>query len=675
MDFRSLILNLLGALGDLAFQKFPSKAPVNSGLSPGREWVMGFRVKVIRALWLAMLVPALGAPGDPGETAMRFLEKTRDRQLNLEPGGDTALAPQTSPAKRREIARRLERLADDLGSDPLEAGPVKLDGEMAGVLIRKDDGFDPASLRVFSIALVKRGDIWVAAPVPSSFENTGLGYSVDLRQRAAALQDWMLRQQVLDLASLRDQAAERLRQNIEKSLPTEILRKLDSKQAAARFIDACARRNLPEILGLLGGLSANPPDDWPARLKSATAAVRAAEPKRPWRLLISNNLLRVPVHHEENAGQALVSVACLDPVSSGNRPVTPRIALVHLEISKSADGLWRVDPPARFFQEPSENDEPQDDSLDNDLLAAFPEKLAGVYPPAPERTARQASEKLLERLRDGDFPSLVSLIQPGGNSAEPCIRAARTWWAMHEPGGIRRLIPLGFKEDARTAAAVCQLFSTRSPDRQDLRIFHFEKSSDGWLWTPQPLPESEEALRDWANAESSDWQVRLLADCVELENLPDSGAPSEAEARAVIDSWLKATADGDVSAALRLTARLNTPKSETNVLRNLGYEMTGIRKTDEPPAITGVQRGGIWTAVGVRGATEDKPAHPLYPVVITPAGPRILIEIDLIASQNRTRDFLNRTALDRLRDLPKAAAELKELFQKHQAGITEAASP
>ncbi len=637
---------------------------------------MGFRVRMICALWLSLLVCALGNPGDPGAAAIRFLEKTRSGKINLEPGGDTALTPQTSAAKRREIARRIERLADDLGSDPLEAGPVKLDGEMAAVLIRKNDGFDPSSEQVFAIAMVKRGDAWVAAPVPASFENTGLGYSADLRQRADALQDWMLRQQVFELETLRDQSADRLRQNIEKSLPAETLRKLDSKQVAARFIDACARRSLPEILGLLGGLSANLPDDWPSRLKAATAALRAPEPKRPWHLLVSKNVLRVPLHHEEEEDQALVSLACLDAVGGGgNRPVTPRIELVHLEISKSADGLWCVDLPERFFQEPSGNDEPQDDSLDSDLLAAFPGKLAEVYPPAPEPTARQASEKLLGSLQTGEFPTLARLIQPGGNSGEPCIRAARAWWALREPGGTRRLIPLAFKEDAHTAAAVCQLFSVRSPDRLDLRIFHFKKSDVGWLWTPQPQPESEEALRDWANKESSDWQDRLLADCVELENLPESGAPSEAEARAVVEAWLKAIAAGDVSTALRLTARLKNPDSRTTVLRNLGYEMTGIRKNDEPPAITGVLRGGIWTAVGVRGAAKDKPAHPIYPVVSTPAGPRILIEIDLIASQNRTRDFLNRTALDRLRDLPKAAAVLKELFQKHQTGITEAAAP
>lgn len=638
---------------------------------------MGSRVRAISALWLAMLVSALGFPGDPGEAALRFLEKTRARQLNLEPGSDTALSPQTSAAKRQQIARRLDRLAGDLGDDPLAVGPVKEDGEVAGVLIHKSGGFDAASQRVFAIALVRRGETWVAAPLPASFENTGLGYSGEIRQSAAALQDWMLREQVLFLAKLRDQSADRLRLSIEKSLPAKTLRSFDSKQAAMRFFDACARQNLPEMLGLLGGLDASPPDDWALRVKSATSAARSKDVKQPWRLLVSNNILRVPVRHEEDDGQALLSVACLDPDGNDGHSPAPRIALVHLEIAKSADGFWRVTPPPRFFREAAEDEEPEDELLDADLLDAFPAKLAEIYPPAPQHTARQAFETLLERLQNGGLPDVVRLMQPSGNSHESCIRATRMWQILHESGGLRRIIPLGFKEDARTAAAVCHLFSARSPDRLDLRIFHFEKSDAGWLWTPQAPRESENALREWADGESDDWQGRLLENCVVLENPPESGAPSEAEARAVVESWLKAIAAGDVSAALRLTARLKNPDSKATVLRNLGYEMTGCRKNDGPPAITGVHRGGIWTAVGVRSAADDgKPAHPFYPVVGTPAGPRILIEIDLFASKNRSREFLNRTALDRLRHLaPGVATELKELFSKHQSASTEAAKP
>ncbi|RPJ35150.1 MAG: hypothetical protein EHM17_03895 [Verrucomicrobiaceae bacterium] len=634
-------------------------------------------MRAISALWLAMAVSASGVPGDPGETALRFLEKVRSRQLNLEPGGDTALAPQTSEPKRREIARRLSRMADDLGGDPLEVGAVHIDGGLAGVLVRKTDGFDPSHMQVFPIAVVKRGETWAAAPVPASFENTGFGYDEALRQRLAALQDWMLREQVLDLATLRDQSNERMRRNIEKALPAETLRTLDSQQAAGRFASACARRNLPEILALLGGLSATLPEDWPLRLKAAEAAVRAADPRRPWHLLMAENVLRVPVYHEEEDGEALVSIACLDPAGSGPQSATLQVEVIHLALAKTAEGFWRVDPPEDFLWDPGENEAPTDDDLDYDLADAFAGKLAGLDPPVPEPSARQAMEALLHRLQDGEFAAAVRLIHPSVEAGNhPYLRVARLWQFLRAPGAIHRAIPLSFQENGDRATAICQFFSARSPDRFDPRVLNFQKTAEGWLW----IIKGGEATEAWARAEikrlEETWQDRLLADCPVIENLADSGSPGEAEARAVVEAWLVATASGDVPAALRLTARLGMPDSKSAVLRNLGYEMTGSQHHSGPPAITGVHRGGVWTAVGVRSAPDGKAAFPLYPVVQTPAGPRILLEIDLFATKNRSREFLNKTALERLRHLPPAtAAGLRELFLKYQAGIAEIPPP
>ncbi|MDP3851317.1 MAG: hypothetical protein Q8Q59_12490 [Luteolibacter sp.] len=640
-------------------------------------------MRAISLWWLVIAVSALGAPGDPGESALRFLEKVRNRDLNLEPGADTTLSPQTSGEKRREIARRLQRMASDLGSDPLEVGAVKLDGELAGVLVRKAGGFDPSRLQVFPIALVRRGDAWTATPVPASFENSGFGYAAAIRQRLVALQDWMLREQVLDLAHLRDQSNERMRRKIESSLPADTLRSLSSKQAAERFVNACARRSLPEILGLLGGLSSTPPDDWTLRLKAADGAIHAAVLKRPWRLLVSADVLRALVHHEEDGDSARISIACLDPSGNSPRSSQPRIELVHLELEKSADGFWRIDPPQNFIQQSEETETPGDELLDIDLLDAFPSKLAELYPPAPEPGAGQAMRALMDNLQSGGFSSLVPLTRFSGNAGkdrEQCVQAARLWWAMHEPGALRRAILLEMKEDGGKAAAICQFFSARSPDRLDLRIFHFEKSTTGWFWTTQVRGNSDDFLQNWTRDASGRWQDgwrdTLLAECLELETLPESGAPREEQARALVDSWLEATRSGDVEAALRLTARLKTPDSRTVVLRNLGYEMTGSQRSRQKPIITSVHRSAIWTLVGVRDTPDGKPVFPLYPIIDTAAGPRILIEIDLFAASNRSRDFLNKTALARLRHLPPAATtELNQLFLKHQTGIETVPSP
>jgi hypothetical protein len=649
-----------------------------------------FPVKAIPLLLVmalsAMALSAMAAPNDPGETAVDFLEKVRAKNINLEPGGDTALSPQTSEKKRKEIARRLERLAGDLGGDPLEVGAVKLDDDLAAVLVRKIGGFDPSRLQVFSVALVKRGAEWAAAPVPASFENSGVGFAALQRKRLDALEDWMLREQALDLEKLREQSAGRMRLKIEESLPAATLRNFTSNQTAERFFHACEQRNLPEMFGLLGGLSASLPADWPLRLKAADAAVvSGADVKHPWRLLISPDVLRIPVHHEEDGETAMVSIACLDPSGNLPRSSLPRIEIVHLELAKSSDGLWRIEPPPDFLEsragvvDATETDE----QLDSDLVATFLTKLSELYPPTPLPTAEKSRQSLLSALRERSLAAVIRLIRLDGDphaARKACVRAAQIWWALREPSTVRRAVPLGFREDGETAAEACQFFSARNPDRLDLRILYFKKSADGWHWTPEPPPETETSFREWTEAHAKpwqdEWQQMFLAECAEVEKFPDSGAPSEEASRKLMDAWLQAARTGDVLAALRLTARLNIPDSKATLLRNLGYEMTGVRLNRDVPTITGVRRAGIWSAVGIQIDTNGKSSFPLYPIIATPAGPRLLLEIDLFAGGNRSRDFLNKTALERLRKFsPSAADDLKKLSADHQADIAQRPQP
>ncbi len=639
-----------------------------------------------------MAITAVAAPSDPGETAVHFLEKVRAKNLDLAPGADTALSPQTSEAKRKEIARRIERMAQDLGDDPLEVGAMKLDGDLAGVLVRKISGFDPNRMQIFPIALVKRGTEWTAAPVPASFENSGVRHTTALRQRLKTLEDWMLREQVLDLAHLRDQSAERMRRKIEEKLPAATLRTLDYQQVVARFLNATKTRNLPEIFGLLGGLAAELPPDWPSRITAAQNAVAAgSEVTLPWRLLMSNDILQTIVHQEEEGRSALISIACLDPSGSTTNLSHPPLQLVHLDLTKSKDGLWRINLPGYFLQksvspdeEPNEepNEEP-DDKLDVDLLDAFPAKLSQSYPATPQPTAEAARNAVISAFHEGDLSSIMRLIDLSGGAQtarESCIRAAQLWWVFRAPSAVRRALPLGLHEERDHAAASFQFFSSRNPDRLDLQILYFKKSTAGWIWTPIPSPESMASFSEWLTLQTEkwrdQWQNVLLNDCPVLDKLPETDAPTEEECRNLVESWLQAVYAGDIIAALRFTARLNMPESKDSLLRNQGYELSDARKNKRPPPIIGVYRGRNWAAVGTQMESDQKTFSPLYSVVATPSGPRILPEIDLSASSKRSRDFLNKTTLKRLGKFnPDAATQLEKLFSTHQAQVIKPEQP
>jgi len=658
-----------------------SRTTRNPRFSRSRIGLWMIAVKAFPVL-MAMSVSALAASSDPGETALQFMEKVRAKTVNLEPGSDTALSPQTGEAKRKEIARRLERMSKDLGNDPLEVGAVKLDGELAAVLVRKLGGFDPGRLQVFPVALVKREAGWSAAPVPASFENSGVGYASALRKRLESLENWMLQERVTDLEQLREQSAARMRRNIEQKLPLDELRKLSAQEAIDRFLAACEHRHLPEMLGLLGGLSARLPDDWALRLNAADTAVsNTALATRPWHLLIAPEVLRVLVYQEDDGSGALASIACLDPAGNAPQTLNPKVELIHLGLSKTPDGFWRIDPSPAFLPDSASGKNETDDDLDADLLDMFPAKVALKHPVAPEPTAVQAKDALIAALAEEHPHGWARLIRAQGDPPDArraFCRAAQIWWDSRNNTTPKRAVPLAFHETENRAVAVCQFFDTRIPDRLDLKFLFFEKSPMGWLWDPLPSEETRKSLQEWTDRQNVNWQdgwqEAMLRDCIKIDDIP-ANPPGEAEARKLVEDWIKASQSGDVAAALRLAARLGNQDSPANLLRNLGHEMTGARLYHHPESIIGIHRGDILTAVGTKTDPDEKDSFPLYPIVNTPAGPRILLEIDLLASTAR-RDFLNRTALEELRKTSAGAAdELKKIFDEHKASIEKTSQP
>lgn len=637
-------------------------------------------VKFLSVL-LAIPVIAHATPGDPGAAALDFLEKVRERKINLEPGGNTALSSQTADEKKHQIARRLDRMAKDLGSDPLELGEVKLDEDYAAVLVRKNGGFDPGRLQIFPVALVKRGAEWLAAPMPASFENAGAGYAVALKKRLESLETWMLREQVVDLEKLRAQSAGKMRHNIETRLTGDELRSYDARQAAEHFLSACGNRDLPSVLGFLGGLSSTLPDDWPARLKAADHALGTGiHPSRPWRLLSSPEVMRVLEKDSFGKSPVTISLACLDPAGTGSESSPPQVETVFFDLVKDADGLWQVNLPQDFL---SETDEPADDPQEEDPLNGFSTNWIELHPPMGQESAELARQAVVKALAAATLEPLLRISKFDPNpehsdvrtSNRACIQAAQLWWLFHSPSSVRQAIPLDWKSEGTTAAATFQFFSSRDPDRPDLRTLYFERYPGGWLWTPVPTSQIREKFKEWVDSQAkiwpSKWQDALLAGSLVISKIEDQQAPSEGDARQCVEAWSEAIRRGDPRAALDLVARLDDPRSGYFTLQNLGYELLGARQEGADLQITGIYTGRKWCAVGVKAKSGGKITYPLYPVIQTPQGPRILLEIDLFAAGNRGRDFLNRAAITRLDKYSSAEGitELRNLYSQHQTQV------
>lgn len=647
---------------------------------------MSSAVKVL-ILFLAVAVATVsaGSPERPAAVALEFLEKVRAGTVNLEPGGDTALSPLTGQDKRREIADRLERLGADLGGGQLEAGEVIEEADHAAVMVYRSGGYDPARVRVFPVALVRQPGGWVPAPVPASFENTGLGYTAAVRQRLAELERWMIRQQVAGLEALRQRLSGRLRDDMASRIDMDELLVLSPGGVASQFLAACSRRDTPAILGLVGGLQGTLPGNWSQRMAAVeTAVADGANTKRPWRLLMAPEVVRTLVHEEISGDEALISIACLDPFSGPRSDSAPRIELLHIELIKSSDGFWQLNPPPQFFAADEEEFDAADpeDSLDADLFDLVPEGLRKELPATPVRTFDLAAAALADALRAADLHPVLRLLDLGG---EPrlarlgSVRAARAWRLVHDPAAARRPVMLGAHEIGSAAVAVFQFFSSREPDRAYFERFFFRRGEDGWLLAtglvpdPKQADEDTSALLAWVGGQERDWQNSWRDQMLEASPqvaFLDQPAPGADEARAVVAAWLKAIAERDLVRAVSLTARLGDERSASGLLRNLSYEFNGARNSGREATVAEVFEGEGWCAVGALAGDEQEPLYPLYPVVSTPDGARLLIEIDLFATPDggRKRDFLNTASLARLKNFATAEriAELRGILETYQ---------
>ena len=153
-------------------------------------------------LTLAWTAVASAADG-PGDAALSFLRGLKDGKAVFAVG-DTAVSPELSEEERADLAARLDKLGRHIRPEDLKVIQEKQDGELAAVLVSQVTNYDSSSVQVHAVGLVKSAGKWKPAPVPSSFDRTGLSFRPGFLARAKQLEDWMLRSRGEQLVRLKD---------------------------------------------------------------------------------------------------------------------------------------------------------------------------------------------------------------------------------------------------------------------------------------------------------------------------------------------------------------------------------------------------------------------------------------------------------------------------------------
>ncbi|MFC7338616.1 hypothetical protein ACFQY0_15580 [Haloferula chungangensis] len=620
---------------------------------------------------LLMLCPLAHGESGPSDAAVTFLIKLARDRIDLT--RDTALHEGTTAEKEAVIRRQLKRLSSVVDEGELRAIDEKVEGDLAAVLVSRIIDYDPSQLQIFAIGMLRRDDRWLPAPVPASFENTGITYLPELSRSSRELEDWMLRERTHHLTRLRDDIQANLLDDIHKAGSIEELRELSPDEIVLNFIDACSERDLPGALLYLGGLEAKRPKNWDDILQFVSSNIREIkEPNEAWRDLTHMDGARAVIQTDTFANGAMVSIGEFSPFES--IPGQPEISIFHFPLERSLDETWRLKLPSWLLDGiPPDGADPSD----VELIEAFPEKLIEKQSPLTFRNPGALMESFQQALSSPRFENILPYISPppSGDALAVLERASELWLDFRGRDSQAPLL-LEVQQDGDQACALISLFDDRNPQiRRSLvrRVFLLRKD-DHWAIPAHPQEKTDQTsqkLVAWAEKTSGldeeEWLKRLgLA--TTIGGIPADSAPTEAEALVAAKAWLESIRSRDPRAILRSVAAFDDERGIKNLFRTIGHELQADHLTE----VLKIHRRGRWAAVSVDTfptQRSDDPYLLLYPIVRTESGPRVLAEALLYHADTRSRDFLNQTTWNRLNDrLPEAAvAELKEIQNAHDA--------
>lgn len=616
------------------------------------------------------------------EAAVEWLRHVASGEAESKLTDETAVSPDTSEAELKSIRSRITQLRGSLRADDLKAVANQEDGDLAAVLVSQITNFDANSVQIHAVGLVKSDDKWLPAPLPSSFNNTGLSLRPGFLQRVKKLEDWMLKTRSTQLVRLKDDAFSLLFDEMKKAMGPEDLVGVDPHDLAKDFLKALRGGELPSVLAMMGGMQSPRPADFDDTFQVISRVLRKSAILNPgWRLLAAPEAARAIVMFDDNGAESIVSVVALDP--AGDFDAAPRPKAAHFSVVHSPSGGWRVRLPEELlspvFHGKAPRPEADDDAVDADLISMFPAKLREAQPAKPEPTARGAAEAIVAALQAPSFEAVCERMEfsKKEESALDSLKLAATFWQrIHRPQDYGTPILLTVHEQGEDACALVQMFSGRDPAKASIDVIFLHRSEGGWLANPgfsggQGSTHSGAGhhLGLWLETEmkerENDWSAGVL---VRIGGIAADSAPSEDEAKKVVSDWRKAIAAGDGAGMLAMSACFDDNTGTTRLLRNVGYELT----TRQAGEILAVHRSGRWAAVSLRVPPADgddsADAYPLVVVAATPSGPRVLGELDLFDPLTRSREFLNRSVWNRVSArLPDGArGELESIYEKHR---------
>lgn len=657
----------------------------------GSAWLIRF---VLLSIFL------LGSSGQsavagPGNAALGFLKELRDDQRapdELLEG--SVLSRYTGIIRRSAIAQRLALLGRYLRDNryELKISSEKRDGDLAAVTVSAVSSQDPLMVDVFGLGLRERGDGgWAVAPVLGSFDNVDLGYDRNLEQRAEALELWMGRERLVNLRALEDQVLKDLRRRMREAEPAALQAAVSPGRLVRAFTDACQRGDLPAAMVLLGQFDGDLTEKERRLQRVISLGLQGSDSRGYWNFLTRSDVVRVVVP-EEGGDDLDAEVSLLIFDARRGRPVS-LIRFVLLYVGKR----WTIELPSglRLSNESRETfrrallrdqDYDEDDALRN----RFEEEFERQHDPLRSASLRQAGEQIEQILRKGSLEDFLRFAYRSPNLSDSERRTAYRylgafWNQFHQEAKAAsdgRLLDIIEHEDA--GALVFQLVSTAQAERLEISPLILMRDEKGWSVSPGVTTDGNFVELDEVRQRQQAEVRRLFED--QRENLTEratadlrqrfgkaaaaEGAVVETgEAGALVRKFRGLLREGKLMELFSCGALLDSEEGVWEALNAMSYEYRGLKRSTVADHQVDVQAGKRWAAVTLRvdSGPASSPSYPMYLLVATREGPRIVVDVGLRLATNKGREVLNDRVWERIEMFLEGeeSALVRSLFERH----------
>lgn len=659
---------------------------MSSPLSPIR--IMPFALLAL-VIFVALPTQLLGQT-TPDQVALDYIKLISKGSIDI--NKHTAISENCSLSRKEEI---IEKLASITENNFQEGDTFSIESEkrienLAAVLILKKNTLNPLNFQIFPVALIKKEQQWLPAPVVGSFTNSGYGYDIEIENNTKSLESWMAQQKKLEEQYKRS-AHEQLITSIKQADTSSPLEKINKQQMFEQFTKHCKSNDVINILASLGASVENSPEpieDLEGLLQNVTLGLNTPQTNNnnnPWEKLTSPHYLAQVL--ETNNANGNISVGFYNLLKNSD------ISFQKFNSFRHQEKTYLVLSEELKYSMIGSNQRNRTSYFPFKKKQEFTEKIIPAilnkYPPTTYNTPEELQKKIANAVKSNSFPSLVPLLPRDGEFYElsknqnSAFKNLNTLW--------KQIFSIDSKLIAASpilkseTLALIPVFVSKNSSLNDLTATYdiwLSKGKKSWHIvdtttlkknaTPElsaTIKQLEKQLSDYLEKSSTERKNKTLNQITSITLPLKNGLSSEEEALKTLDAFRAALRASDIYQAFAYSAFINASE-DNNILDIFQYELKGALDHIPYDHYLGTLSSGNWQGVSLR--TESKTTavkdYPLYIVINTDQGAKILRGVDLRYANNKGRKMLNTKLWKKLEaEIPAQSIDhIRTLFKKHQ---------